>query len=192
MSNKTKSRILTICIAGVFSALAVVLALLIHLPLIPAVSFLEYDPADVPIFLIAALLGPWAGIAMTIIVSIIQGLTVSAASGWIGIIMHILATGFFVAAECFVLRITSQKIKSTATCSLLAMLAGVAAMTLIMTLWNLVITPYYMNMSLDIFMPFLPYIVLFNLFKGALNGAAAWILYQVLHKPVSPYLPDSH
>lgn len=192
MKRTSQSHILRICIIGIFSALAVVLAMMIHLPLIPAVSFLEYDPADVPIFLIAAFLGPGAGLIMTVIVSLIQGLTVSAASGWIGIAMHILATGFFVSAECAVLSLTKKRMHSPTLRTAFAMIAGVLSMTVVMLFWNLFVTPYFMNMTLDIFLPYLPYIVLFNFFKSTLNGGIAWILYQLLHKSVAGFLPTKN
>ena len=62
-------------------ALAVVLVMLIHFPIFPAVAFLEYDPADIPILIGAFAFGPLAGVLLTVIASLIQGLTVSAASG---------------------------------------------------------------------------------------------------------------
>lgn len=192
MKHSSPSHILRICIVGVFSALAIVLAMLVHLPLIPAVSFLEYDPADVPIFLIAAFLGPSSGLIMTVIVSLIQGLTVSASSGWIGIAMHILATGFFVMAECAVLHLSEKKIRAASVRTACAMVAGILSMTIIMFFWNLFITPSYMHMPLNDFLPFLPYIVLFNFFKSTLNGGIAWILYQLIHKPVAGYIPHKN
>lgn len=81
---------------AMLAALAIVLVALIHFPLVPAAPFLEYDPADIPIFIGTFLFGPAAGLALTAVVCVIQGVTVSAASGPIGIIMHFLATGTFV------------------------------------------------------------------------------------------------
>jgi len=178
-----------ICVIGVFSALSVVLAMLIHLPLIPSVAFLEYDPADIPIFLISGALGPIAGLIMTAVVSVIQGITVSASSGWTGILMHFLATGFFVLAECLVLRLMRKKNISETLSMICAMGAGVVTMTVVMMLWNLIFTPFFMHMSLQDFLPFLPYIVLFNVLKAAINGAAAFILWRLLRRPIEKYLP---
>ena len=59
----------------------------------PAAAFLEYDPADIPILIGTFAYGPIAGFILTIVVSLIQGSTVSAGSGVIGIVMHIVATG---------------------------------------------------------------------------------------------------
>lgn len=186
--NKKQNSLLRICLIGVFSALSIVLAILIHVPLIPAVSFLEYDPADIPIFFLAAYLGPGAGLLMTALVSLIQGLTVSAASGWIGIVMHFLATGSFVAAETLLLRFLRRRTGKETISMALSILSGVVAMTVVMALWNLIFTPYFMHMPLPDFLPFLPYIVLFNILKATLNGAAAFILWRVLRTPIAKYI----
>lgn len=74
-------------------AISVILVSIIHFPIFPAVAFLEYDPADIPIFIGTFAFGPIAGLMITVVVSLVQGLTVSAGSGAYGIIMHIIATG---------------------------------------------------------------------------------------------------
>ena len=66
---------------GILVALSIVLVYLIHFPIFPAVAFLEYDPADFPILVGTFAFGPAAGLILTIVTSLIQGLTVSAASG---------------------------------------------------------------------------------------------------------------
>lgn len=42
-------------------AISIVLVMVIHLPIFPAVAFLEYDPADIPILVGAFAFGPVAG-----------------------------------------------------------------------------------------------------------------------------------
>ena len=51
--EKTSEKTIVIARLGVMAALSVVLAALFHFPLFPAASFLEYDPADIPILLVA-------------------------------------------------------------------------------------------------------------------------------------------
>ena len=97
--TKRQLRVYRIAAMGVFTALSIVLVYFIHLPIFPAVPFLEYDPADIPIIICAYLYGPQHGLILTVIVSVVQGLTVSAQSGWIGILMHILSTGALVIAN---------------------------------------------------------------------------------------------
>jgi len=78
---------------GMLIAISIALVYLIHFPIFPAVPFMEYDPADIPILLGTFAFGTVGGLVLTIITSIIQGVTVSANSGVYGIIMHIIATG---------------------------------------------------------------------------------------------------
>ena len=80
MTN-TSERTKEIARLGVMAALSVVLAALFHFPLFPSASYLEYDPAVIPVLLTAFLYGPVAGVIITAVVSIVQGLTVSASGG---------------------------------------------------------------------------------------------------------------
>ena len=94
--NNQKTQSVKIAKMAMLVAVSIVLVMIIHFPIFPAVAFLEYDPADIPIFLGTFAYGPLAGFALTVVASIIQGMTVSAGSGFIGILMHIFATGSFV------------------------------------------------------------------------------------------------
>ena len=73
-------------------AISIVLVAIVRFPVFPAVAFLEYDPADIPILIGTFAFGPIAGILLTVVTSVLQGVTVSSASGAYGIIMHIIAT----------------------------------------------------------------------------------------------------
>ena len=87
-----------LCIMGMLSALSIVLVFLVRIPILPEAPYLEYDPADIPILISSYLYGPISGLAVTLIVCILQGITFSSGSGIIGIIMH-----FFASANSFVL-----------------------------------------------------------------------------------------
>ena len=93
--QKEKQKMTTRQMVGMamLAAISIVFVSLIHFPLFPAAAFLEYDPADIPILIGTFAYGPIAGFILTVVVSLIQGSTVSAGSGIIGIIMHIVATG---------------------------------------------------------------------------------------------------
>ena len=81
---------------AVLAALSIVLMLLIKFPVIPAAPYLIYEPADVPIFIGAFLFGPFAGLLITVVVSGIQASM--SPDGWVGFVMHVIATGTFVVA----------------------------------------------------------------------------------------------
>lgn len=172
-----RNHIVKLTLAAILSALSVVLVMYIHVPIIPVVSFLEYDPADIPIFLLTIFAGPVYGLGMTIAVSIIQGLTVSVSSGWIGIAMHIFATGSYVIILGIITRVkkSNKRIITGISC-------GVAVMVFSMALWNLLITPYFMHAPVSVVIPLMPYIILFNLIKATMNGAIAYILYKATYK----------
>lgn len=167
---------------AMLAAISIVLVLLVHFPLIPAAAFLEYDPADIPIFIGTFAFGPVAGVILTVVVSVIQGLTVSAGGQIWGIIMHIIATGSFaiVAGNIY----GKHKTKKSAV---LALAAGVIVMTIVMCGCNLVITPIYTGMPREAVMAMIPTAVLpFNLLKGGINAVITFILYKrisrFLHK----------
>lgn len=164
-------------IAGmaVLTALAVGLALAFHIPIIPQVAFLEYDMADVPIFLCTFMYGPFAGIIVTVIVSVIQGLTVSAGSGPIGILMHVLATGSYV----IVSGIIYAKHK-TFKGALISIASGIFAWMVLMILWNVIFTPIFMGVPRKVVINLLGFIVAFNAIKVTANSLLTLLLYKRL------------
>ena len=162
-------------------AISVVLVYLVHFPIFPPVPYLEYDPADIPIFIGTFAFGPLAGILLVAITAILQGTTVSAASGLYGIIMHFLATGSFVLVAGLIYR--GHKSRSKAA---IALVSGVITMTIMMVIANLIVTPYFMGVPVSVVKGLLPYIVAFNLIKAGVNSVITFFLYKrisgFLHK----------
>lgn len=148
---------------GAMVAISVALVYLIHFPIFPAVAFLEYDPADIPILIGTFAFGPLAGLA----------LTVSSGSGLYGILMHVIATGMLV--------IVSGSIygrKKTKNMAVVSLLCGMAAMAVVMMGANIVITPLFMGVSAEAVWSLMPFIVGFNLIKAGINGGVTFILYK--------------
>ncbi len=169
--TKRLTRLAMLCAASI------VLVWAIHFPLFPQAPFLEYDPADVPVLIGSFLYGPWWGLGLTVVVSVIQGVTVSQASGPIGIVMHILATGAFSLTAGFIYR-KWHNIKG----AIAALVAGSCVMAAVMAGCNLVFTPLFMGQPLSAVAAMLvPVIIPFNLAKAGINSAAAFIVY----KPIS-------
>lgn len=171
-SDKTRR----ITILGLMAAVSIILVYFIRFPIFPAAPFLEYDPADIPIFICTFLFGPWWGLGLTVVVSFIQGFTVSAGSGIIGVMMHIFATGSFaLVAGCIYRRNKSRK------GAVAALLAGVAAMVAMMVVWNLVFTPIFMGTPREAVLQMLvPVIIPFNLIKAGANAAVTFLVYKKL------------
>lgn len=174
--NKEALRKLTVM--GMLCAISVILVSVIHFPLFAAAPFLEYDPADIPIFIAAFSFGPIAGVVLTIITSIIQGVTVSAASGVYGILMHIISTGSF----CLIAGLVYKKMH-TKKGAAMALIAGTLTMTLIMIPANLIITPLFMGMPVSVIQGLLlPAIIPFNFTKAAVNALLTFFLYKRISK----------
>ena len=173
-----------LAVMAMLTALSIVLVWLIHFPIFPAVNFLEYDPADIAILVGTFTLGPWAGLGMTVVASLIQGVTVSAQSGIYGIIMHFIATGTMVAVAGFI-----YKYKRTFKGALLALILGVLAEGAVMVVANILITPYFMGaprqMVLDLM---LPGILPFNLLKMGINSAVTLVIYKPLSKLIHMFV----
>ena len=163
---------------AILTALSVCFVALIHFPIFPAVAFLEYDPADIPILICGFAFGPVAGLAVTLIASFIQGFTVSAQSGIYGIIMHIIATGTFVLVAGFLYQ--KHKTKKWAA---VAIVIGTVTMVVCMFFANLIITPYFMmgavnSGTVSAVLSLMPFILLFNLIKAGVNGLITFFIYK--------------
>ena len=179
MSNVSK-KTSTLAKLGILAAVSVVLVAIVHFPLIPAAAFLEYDPADVPILLGTFALGPAAGLLLTVVASVIQGVTVSASSGWYGILMHVIATGTYVIVAGNIYK--AHKTKKQA---IIALVCGTLAMTAVMIPANLFITPIFMGAPRAAVAAMLPTAIIpFNLLKAGINSVITFLLY----KRVSPLL----
>ena len=179
MSVTTKTRRLTTM--AMLTAVSVILLYLVRFPIFPAASFLEYDPADIPILIGTFLFGPMAGLALTVVASVIQGLTVSSASGFIGILMHIFSTGSVVLVAGNIYRVRHDR-----TGAVIALSAGVLTMTVVMCIWNLIFTPIFMGAPREAVVAMMvPVIIPFNLIKSSVNSAITFVVYKSVSRMVT-------
>ena len=117
-------------------------------------------------------------------------LTISS-TGWIGFVMNFLSSAAFAGTAALLYRK-----KRTQGSAIAGLFGGALLMTVLMLLWNYLITPIYMGMDREeIVVPMLiPVFLPFNLVKGGLNMALILLLY----KPVVTALrkarlvPESH
>ena len=159
---------------AMLAAISIAFVSVIHFPLFPAAAFLEYDPADIPILIGTFAYGPIAGFLLTVVVSLIQGTTVSAASGPIGIVMHIVATG-----SCTLISGTIYQKMKTKKGAAIALVVGVITMTLAMVLMNLIFNPLFMGEPIEAVIAMLvPIIIPFNLLKYSINCLITFLLYK--------------
>lgn len=144
---------------------------------IPIVLFLKYEPKDVLITIGGFLFGPLCSFVISLVVSLVEMVTVSD-TGIIGCVMNLISSCAFACSAAVI-----YKKKHTLSGAVWGLLVGCLAMTAVMLLWNYLITPLYMGMPrqavAELLLPaFLP----FNLLKGGLNMAITLLLYKPVVK----------
>jgi riboflavin transporter FmnP len=163
---------------AMLAALSLMLMFLVRFPIIPTAPFLEYEPGDVPALIAAFLFGPGAGFIVTFVVSLIQALTVSAGSGWIGAIMHLIATGTMVVVAGII-----YKRVHTMQGAIIALVLGSLSMSLIMIPLNLYFTTKFLNVPVEaVKAMILPAILPFNLLKAGINSVVTFLVYKPVGK----------
>ena len=171
-----------VAVLGMFCAISFVMVLLGRL--IPNVAgFLSYDAKDATIAIAGCIFGPISAIIISVIVSLIEMLSISG-TGIYGFIMNVFSTCSFVLPVAVIYK-KSRSYKG----ALMGLIVGVISMTACMLFWNYVITPYYMKVPRDVvsgmlLSTFLP----FNFVKGGINMALTLVLY----KPIVTTLRKAH
>ena len=141
---------------------------------IPDVAgFLQLEVKETIVCIGGFIYGPVSAAVIALVVAVIEMVTVSG-TGPIGCIMNVLATAVFACTASFI-----YKKNHSRNGAVIGLAVATVALTVVMILWNYLITPLYMGvpreavaeMLLPIFLPF-------NLVKGALNMAATLIIYK--------------
>ncbi len=177
MSKLNKTKMLTTL--SILTAFSIVLMLIVHFPIF--VPYLEYEPMDIPILIAGFIYGPYAGLAVTIVSSLIQGFTVAnAGSGWVGVLMHFIASGTLVTVASVIYRR-----KHTMKGAIIGLVAGTLSMAAIMVPANLIIQPALWGNPVEAVVPLiLPVLIPFNLVKAGINSVVTFIVYKPLRKYV--------
>ncbi len=155
---------------AMFAALAYAAMALIR---IPVVLFLKYEPKDVIITIAGFLYGPVASLIISLVVGFVEMITVSD-TGWIGMIMNVISSCAFCCTAAVI-----YKRRRTLQGAIMGLVAGTVLMTVVMLLWNYLITPIYMGYPREaVAAMLLPAFLPFNLVKAALNSAITMLLYK--------------
>lgn len=155
--------------------LAAVAYIMVALIRIPVVLFLSYEPKDVIITIGGFLLGPMAAFAVSLVVSLVEMVTISHTE-FIGCVMNILSTCSFACVAAVI-----YKKKHDLWGAVLGLLAGSVSMIVVMLLWNWLITPLYMGGTREaVEALLLPVFLPFNTLKAGLNSAFVLTLYKPL------------
>lgn len=162
----------TMALIGMFSAVGFV-AVMISKVIPDVMGFLSYDPKDALIVIAGFILGPLASVAISVIVSFIEMITISS-TGPYGCIMNIVSSCAFAVPAAWIYRKYH-----TQRGAIMGLSLSVAVLVLCMVIWNYVVTPFYMGvpreevagMLLTVFAPF-------NLAKGGVNAGLTMLLYK--------------
>ncbi len=178
-------RIKKMTAVAMFCALSYVSMLVVKIP----VNFLTLDLKDSLIILCALLFGPLSGTVIAVIVPFLEMITVSG-TGVYGFIMNVLSSLTFALVTGFVYRY-----RKTMKGAIISLVSGVFAVTAVMMLANLFITPYYVGGSVADVAAMIPKLLLpFNLVKATLNAAIVLLLYKPLSRILKKigFLYSSH
>ena len=172
-ANNT-NKIKKIVALAMFAALAYAVHF-VHIP----VGFLNLDFKDVIIAICGMYFGPLSGIIIAFVVPILEFVTVST-TGVYGLIMNILSSVTFVGTASVIYRF-----RKTLSGAVVGLVSAVFAMTAVMIAANLLITPYYMGVSIAEVGALIPRLLLpFNAIKAVLNASLTLCLY----KPITSVL----
>ena len=161
-----------IAVCGMFAALAYVCVCVFRIK----VMFLTLDIKDAITTVAAMLLGPIAGVTISLIVALIEMLTLSDTMFY-GFIMNFLSS-----ATLSVVASVIYRSKRSLFSAVLGLLTASASVTAVMLLANLIITPFYMGVTGAEVAALIPKVLLpFNLTKAILNSSIIMIIY----KPIS-------
>lgn len=183
MITKTRSTTTTLTLAALFSVLAYLIMFAFRTPLVPVISFVKYDAKDAVLALEAVILGPVPAALSSLVVAIIEFVTVGQ-TGPLGMLMNIVASLTFILPVGIIYK-CHRKISG--------FIAGLICSALILTasmlLWNYLISPYYMGVSREAISKLLiPGFLPFNLIKAAINSVITLLLF----KPVMTVLKKAN
>lgn len=173
--SKSKLDIRTTACNGMLCAVAYVVMYLSKtvFAFMAVAGFLKFDLKDVVIAIGGFLFGPLNVVCVSIVVSLIELVTVSTTGPW-GFLMNVISTCAFLCPAAYL-----YKRHRTFKWAIWGLVIGGALMAGTMMLWNYLVTPIYQGvpraaiaeMLLPVFLPF-------NLIKGLMNGSLTILLYK--------------
>lgn len=159
-------------------AIGVILSF-IEFPIFPAAPFLKYDASLVPAMVSGFVWGPGAGIVVGVVEAIIHGLMMG---DFAGAVMNIIVTIAFVLPAAAIYRR-----RHTLKGAILALVIGVICHVAAAIVGNLIITPLWMGVPVDVVIAMiLPILLPFNLLKAVLNSILTLVVYKAISNLIKP------
>lgn len=170
-SKPIKTRDLTIL--ALLAAVAYVVMYLSKLIPVNVLGFLNFDLKDVIVCIAGFLFGPLAAAGISLVVSLIEMVTISSTGLW-GLLMNVLSTCAFACTAAYI-----YQRKKTIKNAIVGLVVGIVLMAVVMLLWNYLITPIYMKVPREQVVGLLiPIFLPFNLIKGGINATLTMLLYK--------------
>jgi riboflavin transporter FmnP len=160
-------------------AIAVVCSF-VHFPVLPGVTFIEYELSDLPLLIACLAFGVVPGLILVGGCVLLDAVTAGAGGGPYGMLMQFIAIGSYVLVAGLIYQTNKTRKRA-----LIGLVCGVLVMTAVMVPANLIVTPAFMGVPREaVEALLLSAIIPVNLIKGAISAVAAFFLY----KRVSPFL----
>jgi len=185
MKQNGRTQLRRLATMAVLTATSIVLFLVFRTPIFPAVPFLVYEAADVGLLVAGFSLGPWAGLACTAVVCVLQA-PLHPEGGWFGAVMHFISSGALIGVSSIIY----SRFKSRAG-AYWALLAGTAAMVGVMIPANLVLTPRFYHIPTSAVVSLLGWIIAFNAVKAGINAAITAAIYKPLSRLIKGTSPEN-
>ena len=172
--RKTNNETKKIATLGILCAAAYLLMFFIRIPIASiGPTPLNYEPKDVIIVMGGFLYGPLYAFMMSVVVSLIEMVTIST-TGIIGCVMNVVSTTGFACTASFIYRR-----KMTLNTAVIGLTVGVVAATGVMLLWNWLLVPVFMKVDRAMVVPLLLTLFApFNLVKYGINAVLAILLFK--------------
>ncbi len=175
-TSPSATRRLVLC--AVFAALAYAVMVVFHLK----VQFLTFDLKDAVITVAGLLLGPLAALSISVLVAVLELITVSD-TGFYGLIMNMASSVTFSVVASVV-----YKYRKRLSSAVVGLVSAAVSVVAVMLLLNLLVTPIYQTKVLgvpmsptDVAKIIAPLLLPFNAVKAVTNAS----LVLVFYKPIS-------
>ncbi len=181
MRKRTKSlsatRRLVLC--AVFAAMAYAVMVVFHLK----VQFLTFDLKDAVITVAGLLLGPLAALSISVLVAVLEFITVSDTALY-GLIMNMASSVTFSVVASMV-----YKYRKRLSGAVVGLVSAVVSVVAVMLLLNLLVTPIYQTKVLgvpmspaDVAKIIVPLLLPFNAVKAVTNASLVLVFYKPLSR----------
>jgi len=173
MVSNTSFNIRRLVSLAMLSALAFAVTYLSKLIPLNIAGFLDMDFKDVIIIIGGFIFGPISAVAIIIVSALIEMLTISD-TGLYGFFMNVVSScAFACVASAFYRKNRSMK------SAVIGLIAGCLSVTVMMILWNYIITPLYLGFPRErVAKMLIPVFLPFNLLKSGINAALTILLYK--------------